>query len=109
MKICEYGCGQEAKYPFKNNELPYTHQENQIWRQTVLELDNGKCQYCGTPATDVHHIKPVKTHPHLALDPDNGISFCEKCHYKIGHKVETKCSTGNLAHKQQRCNLGGQL
>jgi len=81
--------------PCKDNKLPYTYQENQIWRQQVLELDKDLCQFCGKPATDVHHIKPVKNHPHLALDPDNGISFCEDCHYKIGHQGE--CSTGNLA------------
>jgi hypothetical protein len=95
--------------PFKNNELPYTYQENQLWRQIVLELDKGLCQFCGKLATHVHHIKPVKTHPHLALDPDNGISFCEDCHYKIGHKKGTECSTGNLAKTvQQGCVLGGQ-
>ncbi len=84
--------------PFKEKtDLPYTVSENQIWRHQVLELDNYKCQYCGKPATDIHHIKPVKTHPHLSLDPDNGISFCKECHYKIGHKAGTECSTGNLA------------
>ncbi len=93
--------------PFKNTELPYTSAEKHIWRQVVLELDKGLCQFCGKPATDVHHIKPVKTHPHLALDPDNGISFCEECHYKIGHQGE--CSTGNLAKIiQSGCVLGGQ-
>jgi len=51
----------------------------------------------------------VKTHPYLALDPDNGISFCEECHYKIGHKTGTECSTGNLANKQQDYVLGGQI
>jgi len=85
--------------PYKNNIIPYTYQENQLWRQIVLKEDKNLCQYCGDKATDVHHIKPVKTHPHLALDPDNGISFCEKCHYKIGHKTETECSTSSLANK----------
>jgi hypothetical protein len=95
--------------PYRNSELPYTYQENQLWRKIVLKEDKGLCQFCGNPATDVHHIKPVKTHPHLALDPDNGISFCEECHYKIGHKTGTECSTGNLANKQQQgCSLGSQ-
>ena len=96
--------------PLKNTNIPYTYQEHQLWRQVILKEDKGLCYFCGKPATDVHHIKPVKTHPHLALDPDNGISFCEECHYKIGHKTGTECSTGNLANKQQQgCVLGGQI
>ena len=93
--------------PLKNTKLPYIPAEHKIWRQTVLELDDYICQYCGELATHAHHEKPVKTHPHLALDPDNGVSCCEKCHYKYGHKTGTECSTGSLANKiQQGCNLG---
>ena len=85
--------------PLKNIEKSYTQAEINIWKQMILELDNYQCQYCDELATDVHHIKPVKTHPYLTLDPDNGISFCEKCHYKYGHKIGTECSTGNLAKR----------
>jgi len=96
--------------PFKDTTKPYTYQEKQIWRKIVLKEDKNLCQYCGGKAIDVHHIKPVKTHPHLALDPDNGISFCKECHYKFGHKTGTECSTGNLAKKvQQGCILGAQI
>jgi len=77
----------------------YTQQEYQLWRQKVLERENSLCEYCGEEATCAHHEKPVKTHPHLALDPDNGIACCEECHYKYGHKTGTECSTRNLANK----------
>ena len=39
--------------------------------------------------------KPKKSHPIMTLDPDNGIIFCETCHYGKGHQEE--CSTGKLA------------
>jgi hypothetical protein len=76
---------------------PYTSSEKQEWRINVFERENGKCQFCGGKAIHVHHEKPVKTHPIFALDPDNGICACIKCHYKYGHKTGTPCSTGNLA------------
>jgi len=85
--------------PFKNTKKIYTFQEQQLWRQVVLKRENYLCEYCGEKATCAHHEKPMKTHPHLALDPDNGIACCEECHYKYGHKTGTECSTGNLASR----------
>jgi len=81
--------------PLKENNLPYTSAEYQTFRTFVLERDNYICQYCGKPATHVHHERPQKLEPFYALDPDYAWSCCEKCHYEKGHKEE--CSTGNLA------------
>jgi hypothetical protein len=81
--------------PYKNNNLPYTYTEYQTFRTFVLERDNHICQFCGKPATDVHHERPQKLEPFSALDPDYAWSCCGKCHYKKGHQGE--CSTGNLA------------
>jgi 5-methylcytosine-specific restriction protein A len=36
-----------------------------------------------TPATDVHHVKPLRTHPHLRLDPSNLRALCAPCHNAI--------------------------
>jgi 5-methylcytosine-specific restriction endonuclease McrA len=36
-----------------------------------------------TPATEVHHIKPIATHPELRLDWDNLMSICRDCHDKL--------------------------
>jgi hypothetical protein len=82
--------------PYKdNNPLPYTAAEKEVWRQVVLERENGLCEYCGEPAEHVHHIFPQKLEPFFALDPDYGVACCAKHHYKYAHKDE--CSTGNLA------------
>lgn len=80
-------------------ELPYTSNEYETWKTTVLKLDDYKCQYCEKPAEHVHHINPQKLEPGYILDPINGISVCSECHYNYGHKKGTKCSTGQLAHK----------
>jgi hypothetical protein len=102
---CSDECKQECPLynlhsdPLKNNELPYTYEEKQIWISEVLKRDNYECQKCGsTENLHCHHIHPVKLFPEFALDPDNGIVLCEKCHYEIGHKTGTECSTGNLAN-----------
>lgn len=73
--------------------------EYQLFRSIILERDDYKCQFCGEKGNIVHHEKPQKTHPHLTLDPDNGITCCIKCHNKYGHVKGTECSTGNLANR----------
>jgi len=81
--------------PFKEIKKLYTQAELQTFRTFVLERDNHICQFCGDPATDVHHERPQKLEPFFSLDPDYAWSCCEKCHYEKGHK--DKCSTGNLS------------
>ena len=76
-----------------------------IWKKEVFarQLLNEKicynhCEKCNSESNlHVHHEKPQKTHPHMALDPDNGIILCGSCHSKFGHINE--CSTGSLANK----------
>jgi hypothetical protein len=81
--------------PYKDNNLPYTPGEIQVYNKNVLDRENGLCEYCGEPAEHVHHIFPKKLEPFFALDPDYGVACCAKHHYKYAHKDE--CSTGNLA------------
>jgi hypothetical protein len=81
--------------PYRNTNKPYTAAEYNTCRSLVFERENGLCEYCGEPATDMHHIFPVKKEPFFALDPDYCVACCEKHHYEHAHKDE--CSTGNLA------------
>lgn len=94
--------------PFSNNCEFFSDNEYRIFRDEVLQrqkdiLGHNECEYCENQNINelaVHHEKPRKLYPHLALDPDNGIVLCgsnsqNKCHYKIGHKND--CSTSNLA------------
>ena len=84
--------------PFKNNNLPYTSGELDVFNKLVLKRDNEICYYCNKHhATIVHHLRPKKLEPFFALDPDYAISVCAKCHYKYGHPTGSEHSTGNLA------------
>lgn len=49
-------------------------------RKAVIARDQ-VCTRCGA-AKDltVHHIVPVRTDPSMALDPDNCITLCRRCH-----------------------------
>lgn len=74
----------------------YTSVEYKIFRDIVLEMDDTLCIWCGKPATIVHHENPQKVSPEQALDPLNGLSSCEECHFKYGHR-DRWCTTGYLA------------
>ena len=100
---CSDQCKQECPLyymfddPFKKKQLLYTSSEYNFWRSKVIKRDNYECQKCGSKNNlDVHHICPQKTHPHLALDYMNGITLCRKCHYKIGHSKNGRCSLNKL-------------
>lgn len=63
------------------------------WRRLRYEtlLKHGrKCQCCGaSPETgavlNVDHIKPRRTHPELAVDPDNLQVLCGECNHGKGN------------------------
>jgi len=116
IDICYFYCSQQCKNicplyysrgsdPLKDTKLPYTQAEKDIFNKEVLRRQKEEdgynfCEKCHSiKKLHIHHEKPVKTHPHLALDPDNGIVLCQECHYKYGHKTGTECSTGHLANK----------
>jgi hypothetical protein len=90
-----------------SKDKPYIQAEYNIWREEVFlrqrieyNIDYNFCEHCQSKENlHTHHIQPIKLYPGYALDPDNGIIFCEDCHYEIGHETGTECSTGNLASK----------
>lgn len=54
-------------------------------RCRTLQNANG-CEACTSQkALQVHHVKPVYTHPELELDPSNLLVLCRTCHLLIGH------------------------
>ena len=44
-----------------------------------------RCKWKGRveAATEVHHIRPVRTHPQLAMNPNNLMSLCDRCHRAV--------------------------
>ena len=111
---CKQACPvyRRVKYPkdFKRVIENSGHEGNVIWRQEVIKRnieEHGQlqCEICGNTNEDelsVHHEKPQKTHPEMALDPDNGWVLCafgkgNNCHLKYGHPKGTNCSMAELA------------
>jgi hypothetical protein len=77
----------------ESNDRPYQAE----WAKMVIDRAGNECEMCGsTDDLQAHHERPVKTHPHLQADLDNGICLCATCHKKYGHSDE--CSTGKLAN-----------
>ena len=63
---------------------PYETPEWRRLRLLVLRRDGYRCVWCGKDvsgwrAMRVDHIKPVRTHPHLALNPSNLRVLCVQC------------------------------
>ena len=53
----------------------------------VLNRDNWKCFRCSQWASIVHHLVPVSVDISLALDPENCVATCLRCHKAIHAKV----------------------
>lgn len=53
-------------------------------RQKCLERDHYKCQICGKPATQVHHIHLRSKRKDLLYTLSNLISLCDKHHFHRG-------------------------
>lgn len=105
MKFCEYGCGREAKHFLSNGKLcceekwqscpsikekakktregkkitSINFEDYKKWREAVLEKDGNKCQLCDE-RKDLETIRlyPIDKFPHLALDPEYGVTLCKK-------------------------------
>lgn len=61
-----------------------------VLRMAILERDGWACVDCGTRKgrLEIDHIKPVRTHPELAYDPDNCATRCQTCHIR---KTKIEC------------------
>lgn len=67
----------------KNKKLPDDFYQSVAWgkvRKLVLKRNNYKCKHCGALANHVDHISSARIYPELALNLNNLISSCEKCH-----------------------------
>lgn len=77
---------------YENNGIGETHKKRnnylyRNWRNNVIDRDK-KCVKCGTTeGLEAHHIKHFADYPEMALDLDNGITLCKKCHIQL-HKEE---------------------
>lgn len=59
----------------------------ELWekiRAEILIRDNKKCQLCGKPGTQVHHILLRSKRKDLLYSKNNLICLCDKCHNHTG-------------------------
>ena len=54
--------------------------KNQWWKQSdkIRKREQGKCFFCGAPATEVHHIIPLSRGG--TNSPLNMVLVCHRCH-----------------------------
>lgn len=51
------------------------------WAETVKKQDNYTCKNCNSRSRlHAHHIIPKFINPKLALDIENGVTYCKDCH-----------------------------
>ncbi|MFB7159558.1 HNH endonuclease [Lysinibacillus sp. NPDC056232] len=93
-------CKQELIKHINNNELMkfYKSREWMSLRKEALKRDNYECQLCKAAgryhkAENVHHMKEVKTHPHLSLTLSNLQCLCIKCHNDVHDRLEITRAT----------------
>jgi 5-methylcytosine-specific restriction endonuclease McrA len=93
-----------AKNPlWRGGVTPLIHKircspEMRKWREDVFKRDDWTCQECGAKSKknqyiyiEAHHIKPFAVFPELRFVVDNGVTLCEKCHYKKPKGREVFC------------------
>jgi len=104
---CKGGCQlyrlNPSNFLSTGGEKWYIDAEYQIFREEVLKRQMYQfgfnfCELCESQTNlHIHHEKPQKTHPHMSLDPDNGVILCKDCHIKKIHRGD--CSAAKLANK----------
>lgn len=66
----------------------------QTARGITLRRDNFNCQMCGARAEEVHHIIELipsrMNDDNITLNPDNLISLCRDCHFKVHEQERTQ-------------------
>ena len=67
-------------------------------RDYIKKRDGYLCRECrrygrNTQAQLVHHIYPVEDYPELALNNDNLISLCVKCHELMHDRADNEVTT----------------
>lgn len=86
----------QTKLNKQNNEAKRKWEEV---RQKVLERDNRKCQLCGQPGTQVHHIHLRSRRKDLLYVMNNLITLCDRCHAHQGPENYMQL-TEKIAHSK---------
>ena len=61
---------------------PWCDEKEQWWKYQILKRAGKKCEACGAPGFDAHHLKPKSVYPEEMYDINNGQCLCRECHTK---------------------------
>lgn len=90
----------------------YNSKEWQTVRSYCMIRDRYKCQICGKPAEEVHHIKHLTPsnimNNTVSLNPDNLISICRDCHFKQ-HEIDRLTGKRDIYKGEWEWDENGQL
>lgn len=54
------------------------------WSAEVRKFGESRCIFCGSKVKpEAHHVKPKSQFQEYALDLDNGVVLCHKCHKRL--------------------------
>lgn len=88
----------------------YRSREWKAVRLRVIQRDGGTCRLCGTDQRlTVHHIRPAADDMAAALDPDNLVTLCARCHGMVdgGKAARTKAARKRAKAARPRI-IGGR-
>ena len=70
-----------------------------LWSTVVRESASHKCEWCGKPATQAHHMIAKAQGNTLKFSTENGVALCCACHMKFHNRDS---SDGWVLFKEQR-------
>ena len=81
------------------------------WREVRARVKqrDGACRMCGTTANlTVHHIRPAADDEAAALDMDNLVTLCRKCHGRIDGGKSARARAAGSPAKYRRPRVIGK-
>ena len=86
--VCE--CRAMRQASTDDTRVPFREVYPKGWDElsVAYRADNPLCEHCmtkgyTTPAKDVHHIVKITKRPDLAMDRNNLMAVCRKCHSEL--------------------------
>lgn len=57
-----------------------------LWSKLVRKRADFKCEWCGAPARDAHHMVARRRSAYLRHRIENGVALCASCHFNFHNK-----------------------
>ena len=80
----------------KNPKAKLRRRADRLWYQIGLKE---KCELGGEAAVQLHHFFYKSQYGHLRYDLNNGISLCQRCHFRLHHS-DPKLMTDKIIEKR---------